>query len=144
MKRRLAAAILTATVTAGAVTVPAAAEWEEPGAACVQTIGASQGNGWQLIGGTWYFLTENGYRQGWYREKGNWYFLDNRGAMVTGWAEIDGKAYCFGTDGVMLTGNAEKDGESYSLGIDGAVTGENLPQIEKIYVTISGIVRAVA
>ena len=27
MKRRLAAAILTATVTAGAVTLPAAAEW---------------------------------------------------------------------------------------------------------------------
>ena len=41
MKRRLAAAILTATVTAGAVTLPAAAEWDrgEQDTACVQTVG---------------------------------------------------------------------------------------------------------
>ena len=42
MKRRLAAAILTATVTAGAVTLPAAAEWdrgEQDTTACVETVG---------------------------------------------------------------------------------------------------------
>ena len=54
MKRRLAAAILTATVTAGAVTLPAAAEWdrgEQDTTACVETVGTPQGTGWQQIGG---------------------------------------------------------------------------------------------
>ena len=50
MKRRLAAAILTATVTAGAVTLPAAAEWdrgEQDTTACVETVGTPQGTGWR-------------------------------------------------------------------------------------------------
>ena len=107
MKRRLAAAILTATVTAGAVTLPAAAEWDrgEQDTACVQTVGTPQGTGWQQIGGRWYLITKEGsFYQGWHREKGQWYFLNNSGAMVTGWVEIDGRVYCFGADGVMMTG----------------------------------------
>ncbi len=149
MKRRIAAAILTATVTAGAMTLPAAAEWNgEEEAACTQSIGTPQGNGWQCIGGVWYRINQDGTcRQGWYKEKGQWYFLNDRGAMVTGWAEIDGLVYCFGSDGIMMTGNVEADGETYTLGQDGAVEGgpeEGSPAVGGIYVTISGIVRSVA
>ena len=149
MKRRLAAAILTATVATGAMTLPAAAEWNgEQEAACTQSIGTPQGNGWQCIGGTWYLINQDGTRrQGWYREKGQWYFLNDRGAMVTGWTEIDGRVYCFGSDGVMMTGSAEEDGAVYTLGQDGAMEGdleEGGPALTGIYVTISGIVRAVA
>ena len=145
MKRRLAAAILTATVATGAVAMPtaSAADYEEQNA-CVQTVSTPQGSGWQLIGGKWYLLTDDGYRQGWYRENGEWYFLTDRGEMLTGWAEIDGKYYCFGADGIMMTGNAEQDGKSYSLGIDGAVIGEEHPKTDSIYITISGIVRPIA
>ena len=153
MKRRLAAAILTAAVTAGSVAVPAAAEWEGDAqrisSACVEMTGVDapntvQKDGWQMIGGKWYYRQGDSYRQGWFKDKGNWYFLDGQGAMVIGWAEIDGKYYCFGTDGAMLTGSAEKDGEEYPLGIDGAVSSELTPKTDRIYVTISGIVRKVA
>ena len=53
MKRRLAAAILTATVTAGAMTLPAAAgEWDnEQQAACTETVQSPQQSGWQCAGG---------------------------------------------------------------------------------------------
>ena len=148
MKRRLAAAILTATVTAGAVTLPAAAEWdrgEQDTTACVETVGTPQGTGWQQIGGVWYLITKEGnYYQGWHREKGQWYFLNNRGAMVTGWVEIDGRVYCFGAAGVLMTGTACSGDQCYQLGLDGAVVGEEVPAVSQIYITIAGIVRAVA
>ena len=59
MKRRLAAAILTATVTAGAMTLPAAAgEWDnEQQAACTETVQSPQQSGWQCAGGNWYYKT---------------------------------------------------------------------------------------
>ena len=91
MKRRLAAAILTATVTAGAMTLPAAAgEWDnEQQAACTETVQSPQQSGWQCAGGNWYYKNADGsYRQGWMRERGQWYFFDGQGVMVTGWAEI--------------------------------------------------------
>lgn len=149
MNRRIAAAILTATVTAGAMTLPAAAEWNgDQEAACTQSIGLPQGNGWQCVGGTWYLINQDGTRrQGWYKEKGQWYFLNDCGAMVTGWTEIDGRVYCFGSDGIMMTGRAEADGEVYTLGQDGAVEKDwegSGPIVTGIYVTISGIVRCVA
>lgn len=94
MKRRLAAAILTAAVTAGSVAVPAAAEWEGDAqrisSSCVEMTGVDapntvQKDGWQMIGGKWYYRQGDSYRQGWFKDKGNWYFLDGQGAMVTGW-----------------------------------------------------------
>ena len=109
MKRRLAAAILTATVTAGAMALPAAAEDWDNGqqAACAETVESPQQSGWQCAGGNWYYKNADGsYRQGWMRERGQWYFFDGRGVMVTGWGEKDGKAYGSGADGAMLTGRA--------------------------------------
>ena len=147
MKRRLAAAILTATVTAGAMALPAAAEDWDNGqqAACAETEESPQQSGWQCAGGNWYYKNADGsYRQGWMRERGQWYFFDGRGVMVTGWAEIDGKAYCFGADGAMLTGSAEAGGKEYDLAIDGSVKGDDLPPVNGIYITIAGIVRMVA
>ena len=64
--------------------------------------------------------------------------------MVTGWVEIDGRVYCFGADGVMMTGTACDGDRCYELGLDGSVQGEEMPEVDEIYVTIAGIVRAVA
>ena len=64
--------------------------------------------------------------------------------MVTGWVEIDGRVYCFGADGVMMTGTACSGDQCYQLGLDGAVVGEEVPAVSQIYITIAGIVRAVA
>lgn len=148
MKRRLAAAILTATVTAGAMTLPVAAEdWdnEQQTAACTETVASPQQTGWQCAGGNWYFKNADGsYRQGWMRERGQWYFFNGQGVMVTGWVEIDGKAYCFGADGAMLCDSAEAGGKVYDLAIDGSVKGDDVPPVNGIYVTIAGIVRMVA
>ena len=131
MKRRLAAAILTATVTAGAMTLPAAAgEWDnEQQAACTETVQSPQQSGWQCAGGNWYYKNA---------------FFDGQGVMVTGWAEIDGKAYCFGADGAMLTDCAEAGGKAYDLAVDGSVQGDDVPPVDGIYITIAGIVRMVA
>lgn len=149
MKRELAAAILTATVAAGAVALPVSADntlvMEQT--ACTESFSAPTGNGWQNIGGVWHLIQQDGRaRQGWYKDKGQWYFLDNKGAMVTGWTEIDGKVYCFGCDGIMKTGITEHDGEYYLLGHDGAVIedeNEDRPGVSGVYVTISGIVRPI-
>jgi hypothetical protein len=152
MKRTVAAALLTAAVTAGAM-MPVAAEWNgETEAACIESVqtqipektAAAQETagetGWRCIDGNWYLLREDGTRrQGWVREKGNWYFLNDRGIMVTGWNEIDGRIYCFGENGIMCTGETA----DYLLGLDGALAEneENKPPLDGIYVTILGIVR---
>ena len=44
----------------------------------------------------------------------------------------------------MMTGTACDGDRCYELGLDGSVQGEEMPEVDEIYVTIAGIVRAVA
>ncbi len=66
--------------------------------------------GWQKLGGSWYYLRENGaMATGWVMEKDAetgkpyWYWLDEEsGRLLTeDWKEIDGVWYYFDEDGRM-------------------------------------------
>ncbi len=83
-------------------------------------------NGWQQVGGVWYYYQGTTLVKGWLKWKNDWYYLDNTtgamlanqwvldngkwyymtasGAMATGWKQIGGVWYYFKDSGAMATG----------------------------------------
>lgn len=82
-------------------------------------------NGWNLIGGKWYEVLDDGsYAKGWYKDvDGSWYYLDAKsGNMLTGWLhDIDGKWYYLNNSGVMVTKWEQADGKWYYFDNSGAM-----------------------
>ena len=81
-------------------------------------------NGWQKIGGSWYYLNGSGaMKTGWIQPDGNWYYLGSDGVMRSGVTDVGGTLYALGGNGVLLS-NIEIDyGEKHwSVGADGAMT----------------------
>ena len=62
-------------------------------------------NGWGLVDGSWYWLSDGIASTGWLYTGGSWYWLDpSTHAMVTGLHECNGSAYWFNSSGAMATG----------------------------------------
>ena len=63
-------------------------------------------NGWDLVGGSWYWFADGIASTGWLYTGGSWYWLDPDagGAMATGLHECNGSAYWFDASGAMATG----------------------------------------
>ena len=82
-----------------------------------QSDGSYTTNGWEKIGGSWYYFDS----EGWIKEYGNWYYLDDSGAMKTGWCRVSGIWYYLNTSGVMQTGLQTIGGNEYYLNTSGAM-----------------------
>ena len=63
-------------------------------------------NGWDLVGGSWYWFADGIASTGWLYTGGSWYWLDPDagGAMVTGLHACNGSAYWFDASGAMANG----------------------------------------
>ena len=73
-------------------------------------------NGWQKIGNVWYFFDDNDIMvTGWKKISGSWYFFNPGGSMVTGWKKISGNWYYFNPGGSMATGWRTINGRTYYL-----------------------------
>ncbi|NGM18214.1 hypothetical protein GMI70_09480 [Eggerthellaceae bacterium zg-893] len=82
--------------------------------------------GWQEVGGEWYYFSESAMQTGWEQVGDTWYYLEDSGAMATGWQEVDGKWYYLngageGVEGSMATGWKEVEGDWYYLEKSGAM-----------------------
>ncbi len=82
--------------------------------------------GWQEVGGDWYYFEGSAMQTGWEQVNGEWYYLEESGAMATGWQEVDGTWYYLnnkdeGTEGSMATGWKAVDKKWYYLKQSGAM-----------------------
>ena len=60
------------------------------------------GQGWQNIGGNWYYFASNGAMQtGWVLENNIWYYMSVNGQMLTGWQIVGDDWYYFDGSGAM-------------------------------------------
>ncbi|NGM18363.1 hypothetical protein GMI70_10255 [Eggerthellaceae bacterium zg-893] len=87
--------------------------------------------GWENVGGTWYYFEEETMQTGWKNVDGAWYYLTKKGegtegAMVTGWKLVDDDWYYFKKSGAMQTGWQQVSGTWYYLakkgeGVEGSM-----------------------
>ncbi|NHM13490.1 hypothetical protein [Xiamenia xianingshaonis] len=82
--------------------------------------------GWQEVGGEWYYFSESAMQTGWEQVGDTWYYLEDSGAMATGWQQVDGEWYYLngageGVEGSMATGWKEVEGDWYYLEKSGAM-----------------------
>ena len=61
-------------------------------------------NGWQEIGGNWYYYENDMPLTGWQYVDGKWYYLDDDGVMQTGWLEEGSATYYLAGSGAMAEG----------------------------------------
>ncbi|MCC2255562.1 isopeptide-forming domain-containing fimbrial protein [Ruminococcus sp. CLA-AA-H200] len=93
------------------------------GAHTVYTSTDYGGNGWQQLGGKWFFMMDahNYLADGWYSIGDSWYYFDSAGYCVTGWVRytpevlwgtsaVDSIAYYDPQTCAMVTGFREIDG----------------------------------
>lgn len=55
----------------------------------------SKKNGWQKVGGYWYYYKNKRLQRGWLELSNRWYYLRANGRMITGMKWINGKKYYF-------------------------------------------------
>ncbi len=60
--------------------------------------------GWNYVGGNWYYVKNNAPLTGWASIKGVWYYFDADGVMQTGITNVKGKDYYLAANGAMQTG----------------------------------------
>lgn len=79
--------------------------------------------GWQNVGSTWYYLSDDGEMyQGWLQEGNSWYYLvPNSGEMKTNWQKLGSTYYYFNSSGIMQTGWISYGGSRYYLELDGTM-----------------------
>ncbi len=82
--------------------------------------------GWQEVGGDWYYFSDSAMQTGWEQVNGEWYYLKESGAMATGWQEVDGTWYYLEQSGAMATGWQKVGGAWYYLsgageGVEGSM-----------------------
>ena len=61
-------------------------------------------DGWNKIGGSWYYYKNGVPQTGWVKVSGQWYYMNAAGVMQTGWQKISGKWYYLKDSGAMVTG----------------------------------------
>ena len=154
-RKRLAAALLAAFLTAGAAGMPVSAGWHHSGNGWQYRHGENGEycrSGWQMVDGCWYCFDGQGMmRTGWIHDNGCWYYCDASGAMKTGWVchnncwyycntsgvmqtgwvKVGNSWYFCDQNGVMQTGILQIDGVRYSFDDSGAMTGTGVPGYAK-------------
>lgn len=63
--------------------IGANAEWKQDSNGWWNTKGDAYSVGWEQIGGTWYYFSQEGYmKTGWLQDGGNWYYFYGEGTMA--------------------------------------------------------------
>lgn len=121
MVKRLAAAMLAATVAIGTPMAVSAA-WKTEGKGWNWTVNGQNATGWQMIDNTWYYFNAQGTMQtGWVQYGNSWFFLQPSGAMATGWVNDNGQYYYTKSNGAMATGWVQDNGTWYCMSSSGAM-----------------------
>ena len=121
MVKRLAAAMLAATVAIGTPMAVSAA-WKTEGKGWNWTVNGQNATGWQMIDNTWYYFNAQGTMQtGWVQYGNSWFFLQPSGAMATGWVNDNGQYYYTKSNGAMATGWVQDNGTWYCMSSSGTM-----------------------
>ncbi len=114
--------------------------WDQNGTTWNYYINGNLKTGWQLDGGKWYYLNDDGSMAlGWKAIGSTWYYLNPNGDMAIGWKQVGSnwyflKAngsmaantwignYYLGSDGAMLVNTATPDG--YHVDVNGLWDGQ--------------------
>ncbi|MBO4834936.1 MAG: InlB B-repeat-containing protein [Lachnospiraceae bacterium] len=80
-------------------------------------------DGWNLIGGVYYYYKDGTVKTGWLESGGKWYYLDPAagGAMVTGLKKIGSALYFMNELGAMQTGWIDDRGTWFYANSSGAI-----------------------
>ena len=79
----------------------------------------SKPDGWNLIGGKWYYYVNNVFKTGWFKDSGYWYYFNAEGVMQTGWLKYGNAWYYLRSGGNMATGWAKVGSVYYYMNKDG-------------------------
>ena len=141
IKRRIAAAALTAVMAVSALpamSASASAVWvkSDSGYSYKDDTTGKKLTGWQTIDNAKYYFDKKGYAvTGWKTIGENKYYFNasKKGKMLTGWSKIGDSRYYFGTDGKMRTGFVKLSGKTYYFGKDGKMRTGKLKINGKVY-----------
>ena len=96
--------------------------WNKVGGSWYYGENGKAETGWVKADDKWYHMAEDGKMEtGWIQEGDKWYYLENSGAMATGWYKDGNTWYHSDNSGKMNTGWLQDNGTWYYLGKSGAM-----------------------